>query len=134
MNTAALLEKIGGNFIQHAEGWRLYVSADQVRQVALAMNDGGARFSALVGVPAEEGLRLLWHWDLGGTLISMETKIRVGTPAPSIVDICPGADWAEREARDYYAVTFEGRELTPPLMLRETDNPGILLSSGRRNS
>jgi len=35
---------------------------------------------------------------------------------------------AERETRDYYAVPFEGRLSTPPLMLREEDAPGMMLS------
>jgi NADH:ubiquinone oxidoreductase subunit C len=52
---------------------------------------------------------------------------------PSIVDIYPGADWAEREAREYYAVTFEGRVSTPPLMLREGDAVGILLGPEGRS-
>ena len=48
---------------------------------------------------------------------------------PTIADIYPGADWAERETRDYFAVEFEGRESTAPLMLRDTDSPGILLET-----
>jgi len=52
---------------------------------------------------------------------------RSPTPLPSIVDIYCGADWAEREAHEYYAVTFEGRASTLPLMLPEGDPPGILL-------
>ena len=48
---------------------------------------------------------------------------------PTIADIYPGADWAERETRDYFAVEFEGRDSTPPLMLRDTDRPGILLET-----
>jgi NADH:ubiquinone oxidoreductase subunit C len=48
---------------------------------------------------------------------------------PTIADIYPGADWAERETRDYFAVKFEGRDSTPPLMLRDTDRPGILLET-----
>jgi NADH:ubiquinone oxidoreductase subunit C len=43
-----------------------------------------------------------------------------------------GADWAEREARDYYAVTFSGRASTPTLMLREGDEPGVLLRKETR--
>ena len=48
---------------------------------------------------------------------------------PSITEIYPGADWAEREARDCFAVTFSERADTPPLMLRDGDTPGILLHS-----
>ena len=72
---------------------------------------------------------MIWYWDRGGKLFSVESKAAVNTPLPSIVDIYCGADWAEREARDYYGVTFEGRASTPPLMLREADPPGMMLRS-----
>ena len=94
----------------------------------------GARFATLVARPDGAGqLRLSWHWDLKGTLLSIETMLAAGSRVPSIVDIYPGADWAEREAREYYAVTFEGRVSTPPLMLREGDAVGILLGPEGRS-
>jgi hypothetical protein len=92
------------------------------------MREGGARFSALVARQLTAGeLRLSWHWDFNGTLLSAETCLAAGDPAPSITDFYPGADWAERETRDYYAVSFPERTCTPPLMLRDKDTPGVLL-------
>jgi NADH:ubiquinone oxidoreductase subunit C len=75
----------------------------------------------------DNGLRVSWHWDVEGVLLSVAAHISQGMPVPSIMDTYPGADWAERETRDYYAVTFEGRSETPTLMLREGDTPGVLL-------
>ena len=84
---------------------------------------------ALVVSPDSQGVfGMSWHWDLKGTLLSVTTTLAAGKPAPRIVDIYIGADWAERETRDYYAVPFEGRLSTPPLMLREEDAPGMMLS------
>jgi len=100
----------------------------EIRSIAQSMLERGARFEAFVVTQTRAGeLRLIWHWDLRGKLFSVESSAAVGTPLPSIVDIYCGADWAEREARDYYGVTFEGRASTPPLMLREGDLPGVLL-------
>ena len=88
----------------------------------------GARFVALVVSQTKaDDLRLAWHWDLKGKLYSVESTSWLTTPLPSIADIYCGADWAEREAHEYYAVTFEGRASTPPLMLPEGDPPGLLL-------
>lgn len=103
---------------------------DEIRSIAQSMIERGARFEALVVTQTKAGeLRLIWHWDLKGKLFSVESRAAQSTPLPSIVDIYCGADWAEREARDYYGVTFAGRASTPPLMLREADPPGVLLRS-----
>jgi len=103
---------------------------NEIRSIAEGMLESGARFVALVVTQIEAGsLRLAWHWDLKGKLFSAESVVTRNTPVPSIVDIYCGSDWAEREAREYYAVTFEGRASTPLLMLREGDPPGLLLRS-----
>ena len=115
---------------QRAGGNWMPASLGEIRWIAQSMLERGARFEAFVVTQTKAGeLRLTWHWDLKGKLFTVESRAAVGTPLPSIVDIYCGADWAEREARDYYGVTFKGRASTPPLMLRETDRPGVLLHS-----
>lgn len=107
---------------------RVDATLGEIRSIAQKMLDSGARFVALVVNQTRDGdLRLAWHWDLDGKLYSVESTSSLTTPLPSIVDIYCGADWAEREAREYYAVTFDGRASTPPLMLPEGDPPGLLL-------
>ena len=77
----------------------------EIRSIAQSMLERGARFEAFVVTQTKTGeLRLIWHWDLKGKLFSVESRAAVSTPLPSIVDIYCGADWAEREARDYYGV------------------------------
>jgi hypothetical protein len=129
MSAAALRERIGGIWAERPGGWRLPLPIGELRAIARLMLEGGARFSALVArqLGAAE-LRLSWHWDLNGTLLSIESMLVMGEAAPSIVDIYPGADWAEREAHDYYAISFQERSSTAPLVLREGDTPGILLN------
>ena len=107
---------------------RVGASLGEIRSIAQEMLNRGARFVALVvNQTKADDLRLAWHWDLNGKLYSVESTSSLTTPLPTIVDIYCGADWAEREAREYYAVTFEGRASTPPLMLPEGDPPGLLL-------
>ena len=115
---------------QRAGGsWRL-AKLDEIRSIAQNMLEYGARFEAIVVTQTKTGeLRLIWYWELKGQLFSVESRAAISTPLPSIVDIYCGADWAEREARDYYGVTFEGRASTPPLMLRQGDPPGVMLRS-----
>lgn len=115
---------------QRAGGNWMPANLGAIRSIAQNMLDRGARFEAFVVTQTKESeWRLIWHWDLNGKLFSVESRTAVATPLPSIVDIYCGADWAEREARDYYGVTFEGRASTAPLMLREADPPGVMLRS-----
>jgi NADH:ubiquinone oxidoreductase subunit C len=123
--------EIGGIWTERADGWWLSVPAASIQQIACTMLMAEARFVAIVALPdLANAMQLSWHWDMGGTLLSVVSLIAEGSPVPSIIDVYPGADWAEREARDYYAVAFEGRADTPTLMLRNGDKPGALLRKG----
>jgi NADH:ubiquinone oxidoreductase subunit C len=126
--------EIGGSWMERADGWWLSVPAASIQKIAHTMLKAEARFVTIVALsePAN-AMQLSWHWDMGGTLLSVVSLLVEGVSVPSIVDIYPGADWAERETRDYYAVTFEGRKDTPTLMLRTGDKPGnFLRTSGDR--
>jgi Respiratory-chain NADH dehydrogenase, 30 Kd subunit len=128
MNAAEVRETISGTWTERAYGWTLCLPATAIRDTALQMLRCEARFSAIVAIPAAGGgLRLSWNWDLKGVLFSIESMVGCDSLVPSIADICPAADWAERETRDYYAVSFDHRVTTPPLMLRTGDQPGVLL-------
>ena len=130
MDAVSLRERIGGDwFFRGGAWWRLERIAG-IRTIARQMLGGEARFATIVATSAaDRSLRVSWHWDVFGTLLSVESLLPAGSLMPTIADIYPGADWAERETRDYFAVEFEGRESTAPLMLRDTDRPGILLET-----
>jgi NADH:ubiquinone oxidoreductase subunit C len=51
----------------------------------------------------------------------------VARQIPTIADLCPAADWVERETHEYFSVEFTGRESTKPLMTRAGDPLGINL-------
>jgi NADH-quinone oxidoreductase subunit C len=127
MSAAQIRERVAGSWAERPDGWWLRLPPGEVRGAARVMLGAGARFAALVIRPAPGGLRLSWHWDVGGTLLSVDALLAAGEGAPSIADLYPGADWGEREGREYYGVEFDGREATPPLMLRDGDAPGVLL-------
>ena len=127
MNAADVRQTISGTWIERPNGWKLCQPMAGIRDAARQMLRCEARFVALVAMPEAGELRLSWNWDVKGVLLSIENSIAKDSPAPSIADIFPGADWAEREARDYYAVSFNQRATTPPLMLRADDEPGVML-------
>jgi NADH:ubiquinone oxidoreductase subunit C len=98
-----------------------------VREVALAMNAVGARFITITAYqkPGNEGLRLEYHWDLGGRLLGFNFPL-AGNSIESIYDICEAVDWIERETHEGFNVDFTGREYEP-LLLREGNVCGVNL-------
>ena len=104
--------------------WAVVPDLD-VRVMATWMLDNGVRLITLTGLQTPRGdVRVIYHWDADGTPINVSTVVKSGT-IPTISDIMPAADWVEREIRDYYALEFEGRAETEPLMLCSDDEPGL---------
>jgi hypothetical protein len=98
-----------------------------IRATAERLRDLDARFAAITATEQPDGsIRIDYQWDLDGILLSF-TIVSPDKRAVSIVDIVPGADWAERETYEYFAVEFAGRATLEPLMLRKGDAPGIQL-------
>lgn len=110
----------GAWWLTTAESFDLRITAERLLTL-------DARFAAITATEQADGaIRLDYQWDLDGIFLSFS----VFTPdkrAVSIVDIVPGADWAERETYEYFAVEFTGRATLEPLMLRKGDTPGIQL-------
>ncbi|HUH62210.1 MAG TPA: NADH-quinone oxidoreductase subunit C [Terracidiphilus sp.] len=101
--------------------------AMSVRDVASWMNENHARFVTITTyeLPATEGFRLEYHWDIDGQLLGFSFRIP-GNSVPSIFDLCEGADWIEREIHEEYAIDFTGR-VCQPLLLREGNALGVNL-------
>jgi NADH:ubiquinone oxidoreductase subunit C len=91
------------------------------------MNDWKARFITITAyqLPADQGFRLEYHWDLNGQLLGFPFLL-AGNSIESIYDICEAADWIEREIHEEYALDFTGREYEP-LLMRAGDQPGVNL-------
>ncbi len=98
-----------------------------VRDLAAAMNDWNARFITITAyqLPADQGFRLEYHWDLDGQLLGFPFQL-AGNTIESIYDICEAADWIEREIHEEFTLDFLGREYEP-LLLRVGDKPGVNL-------
>jgi len=127
MEPDAILVELDVTAAWEAHGDGRWVEAPDldVRAMARLLRSVEARWVTLTVSPAPGGgFRLLYHWDLAGRLLNIATSVPEAR-AESIADIWPAADWAEREARDYYALEFAGREELPALMLRPEDEPGL---------
>ena len=98
-----------------------------VRELAQQMNSIGARFVTITAyqLPASEGFRLEYHWDLDGQMLGFPYRLS-GNSIESIYDLCEAADWIEREVHEGFAIDFTGR-VYEPLLLRAGDKPGVNL-------
>jgi hypothetical protein len=127
MDVEAILHELDPNCPHELRAggyWAVWPDLD-VHAMAASMLAHEVRLVTITAIPDETGaLRLIYHWDAGAELLNMETTVTAGH-IPTISDILPAADWAEREIRDYYGTDFDGRLTTPPLMLREGDVPGL---------
>jgi NADH:ubiquinone oxidoreductase subunit C len=107
--------------------WWKTLEAMDVRATATFMVSLEARFVAITAMERpDKEVRLDYQWDLNGQLLSFTTMTAAQRIA-TIADICPAADWVERETHEYFAVEFIGRENTKPLMTRAGDPIGINL-------
>ena len=114
----------GKVWVKKAEAWWLEDPGLDVQKLARLMIEAGARLATVTASRDFHGeFRIIYHWDLEGELLNFITTTRDAT-IPSVANICPAADWIEREIHDYFAVNFAGRELTR-LVLNEQDPPGV---------
>lgn len=107
--------------------WFTPAETIDVRGVTRRMQALDARFVAITATERpDKEMRLDYQWDLDGKLLSFVTATS-GHHIATIADLCPAADWVERETHEYFAVEFLGRESTKPLMTRAGDPIGINL-------
>jgi hypothetical protein len=120
----------GGNEVeQNAGGWWARRPDLDVPAMARLMREREVRLVTISARPDVDGGHvLIYHWDAGPAVVNISTRVAGGVP--TIAHIIPGADWAEREIRDYYGLDFVGRAQTPTLMLREGDPVGLFSRTG----
>jgi hypothetical protein len=119
---------LGEEWIWDKGSWWLETEPlSKVRATTRRMLQLQARFVAISATElADRTIRLNYQWDLGGNLLSF-VCVTTGGKIATIADLCPAADWVERETHEYFAVEFTGRESTLPLMIRSGDPLGINL-------
>jgi len=115
-------------------GYHLDVVLDvnQVRKFAQIAYDLGFYIVFVAGLhvrPDEghdkgnSGLEVVYQFARYDQLYRIKGRVSVPNTLeiPSISDIYQGADWHERETRDFYGVVFDGHPNMKPLLLSEED-------------
>jgi NADH-quinone oxidoreductase subunit C len=99
------------------------IDREKVRDLAQLMRDEGFFIGFVTAVhvaPAIEVRYQFGHFDTGVRVLALTTVDADGR-VPSIADIFPGANWHERETRDFFGVVFTGHPNLEPLILPEED-------------
>jgi len=130
LDFAQTLETLGlGQGWQWDKGawWLTPAEDNHVRTIAQRMIELDARFIAITAIErTDKEIRLDYQWDLDGKLLSFTCATQAAN-IDTIADLCPAADWVERETHEYFSVDFIGRQSTLPLMTRAGDPLGINL-------
>jgi NADH-quinone oxidoreductase subunit C len=110
----------------------IVLNVNQVRTFAQTANNLGFYIVFVAGLhvrPDEgqdkgnSGLEVVYQFARYDQLYRIKGRVSVPNTLeiPSISDIYQGADWHERETRDFYGVVFDGHPNMKPLLLPEED-------------
>ncbi len=105
----------------------IFLDAGALVPAAEILKKTGFFLESITAADTAEGYLLVYHFDHWGKVDGMEdgskrlavrTIIPADAPvAPSLYEIYQGAEWHERETRDFYGIQFDGNPDPLPLLL-----------------
>lgn len=100
----------------------VFLDPEALPEAAARLDEAGYFIEDLSVVDTSEGFLVVYHFDHFET--PGRVALRVLVPherpqVPSISGVFPGADWHERECRDFFGITFTGHPNLIPLLLPE---------------
>ncbi len=100
------------------------VPADRVADAALVMCQARFALESITGIDwiAEQRMEIVYdyvHFDSGQRVTVRVFVPREAPEVSTLSAICPGAEWHERETRDFFGVIFTGHPDPTPLLLPE---------------
>jgi len=124
----------------HGTGVHVLVTlkAEQVRAFAEWMLAAGFFIDFVTAVDATPALQVIYqfaHYD-APCRINARASLPASGAMDTISDIYQGADWHERETRDFFGVVFSGHPNLVPLILCDEDKDlkPLLKSEGKRKT
>lgn len=96
------------------------LTRERLQQASQALKDQGFYLEFMTALDVEEGFVLTYlfsSWREKSRIVLRVLLGRDAPEAPSLLSIHPGADWHERECRDFYGIRFIGHACNHPLLL-----------------
>ena len=100
------------------------VPPERIADAARILDEAGYAIEAIGGVDWIADKRIEIVYDFTDFHTGQRVEVRANVPRdtpelPTISDIYPGANWHERETRDFFGVIFTGHPQMVPLLLPE---------------
>jgi NADH-quinone oxidoreductase subunit C len=115
--------------------WSVFLAPGQLVKAARKLYEAEYSLEDILALDFKEGFLVLYHFNRW--TIDERVTLRVLIPrenpvVPSITSVFDGAEWHERETRDFHGVVFEGNpNLVPLLMPAETPDLHPLVKSDK---
>ncbi len=104
--------------------FNLNMTADNVHSLAELMLADGFYLVFVTAVHALPAIEVIYQFAHAGSSrcrVMARTAVKADGTVPTISDVYQGANWHEREVRDFYGVVFSGHPNLVPLILAEED-------------
>jgi NADH-quinone oxidoreductase subunit C len=100
--------------------WSVFLPASELLRAAKLLLKEEFFLEDVTAIDAKEGYLLVYHFDHMDRPGRVALRVLVPPNAarvPSIAPVYPGAEWHERETRDFYGIDFSGNPNLVPLLL-----------------
>ena len=104
--------------------WSVFLAPDQVIKAATKLYEAEYSLEDILALDFEEGFLVLYHFNrwISDERVTLRVLVPKDKPVvPSIAGVFQGAEWHERETRDFHGVVFEGNPNLVPLLLPVED-------------
>ncbi|MBF0480056.1 MAG: NADH-quinone oxidoreductase subunit C [Desulfovibrionaceae bacterium] len=128
--------QVPGDFAKTGQNLSIFLEPAGIVAAAGYMKDKQYFIEDVTGLDLAEGFCVLYHFahfEKPGRVTLRLLASRENPTVPSIAGVYGGAQWHERETRDFYGIAFEGNPNDGPLLLAEEEMaPPLLKDEARR--
>ncbi len=104
--------------------WSVFLAPETVVPAAAALSAAAYCLEDILALDTADGFVVIYHfngWDFNDR-VALKIQLPQTHPTlPSITSVFPGAQWHERETRDFHGIFFEGNPNFIPLLMPAED-------------
>ena len=110
---------------------RVYIEINPgsiVKVAGYIFKDLGARFNIASGVDVRNHIEILYHFTVEDINLLISLRVKLPKPEPeidSLISVCEGANWIEREIHELLGVSFKGHPDLRRLLLSDDWPKGV---------